>query len=167
MKTPDLCNAFRDLVLPNCVVTDASLTCHTFEAFVELSSLKASMADLQGRGLLEVEQRDPEFTTGIDKMFKTLNVRDESSLLSPKKVRPSTSSMNHDKKPLKMGWCYKKRDIIMGWRCRFFKIYHGQVEYFRDEGDLIPRGVIPILGAEIKGPSKCTVNGAHECFSIS
>jgi hypothetical protein len=41
------------------------------------------------------------------------------------------------------------------------------VEYFRDETDVIPRGVIPILGAEIKGPLKCTVNGNHECFSIS
>lgn len=123
------------------------------------------MDELQRRGMLKVHQRDPTFTTGLDKLFLTLTARDETSLRTPKK-RPSTSSMNIDKKPLQAGWCYKKRDIIMGWRCRYFKIFQGQVEYFRDESDLIPRGVIPILGAEIKGPLKCTVNGAHECFSI-
>lgn len=142
------------------------MTFSTYDAFVELSSQQCTALELQQRKLLQAEQLDPAFTTGLNKLFQTLAPRYED-LMSPKKTRLTSSSMNLDKKPLKMGWCYKKRDIIMGWRCRYFKVFQGQVEYYRDEGDVIPRGVIPILGAEIKGPLKCTVNGAHECFSIS
>ena len=161
----------RDLILSNCVDVDAILTFASFDAFWDLASNSphSTVGELQQGGRLEIEQRDPTFTTGLGNLFKTLGERDESVMLSPKKnwPRPTTSSMNHNKKPIKAGWCYKRRDIIMGWRCRYFKIFPGQVEYFRDEDDVIPRGVIPILGAEIKGPLKCTVNGNHECFSIS
>ena len=152
------------------MVVDATLTFTTYDAFCEFAARKNSLDDLKLRGLLDVVQLDSSVTTGLSKLFDSLGQRDESVLKSSKKRwrGPTTSSMNHKKKkPLKVGWFYKRRDIIMGWRCRYFKIYPGQVEYFRDEQDVIPRGVIPILGAEIKGPLKCTVNGNHECFSIS
>lgn len=42
---------------------------------------------------------------------------------------------------LQAGWLLKKRDILSGWRCRYFVVYKGRVEYYVDQHDLQPRQV--------------------------
>lgn len=34
---------------------------------------------------------------------------------------------------LQAGWLLKKRDILSGWRCRYFVVYKGRVEYYVDQ----------------------------------
>jgi hypothetical protein len=70
-------------------------------------------------------------------------------------------------KSIKAGWLYKKRDIMAGWRHRYFKLYVGRIEYFTDQTALVPRGVIPLFGAEVLGPKACSVNGSDDHWSIT
>jgi hypothetical protein len=70
-------------------------------------------------------------------------------------------------KSIKAGWLYKKRDIMAGWRHRYFKLYLGRIEYFTDQTALVPRGVIPLFGAEVIGPKICSVNGSDGHWSIT
>ena len=60
--------------------------------------------------------------------------------------------------PIKSGWLLKKRDIVFGWQCRFFVVYVGRVEYYIDQHDQQPRGVIQLFGAEIKVSIQKTSN---------
>jgi hypothetical protein len=112
----------RDLILANCVEADASLAFSSLDAFWEMASQQSSLGGLIARGQLEAEQRDPLLTPGLGNLFESLGGRE----IEGRRTRPS-SSANLNKKPLKAGWCYKRRDIIMGWRCRYFKIFPGQV----------------------------------------
>jgi hypothetical protein len=148
------------------VKIDATMVFSNYEAFSDMASGKISMDELQQQQRLTVHHRDPAFTAGLGRIFRSLLDRDESIFKSPRKLR-RRSAGGESGTVIKSGWIYKKRDIIVGWRCRFFLVYPGRVEYFRDELDVIPRGVIPLLGADIKGPKKCTVNGDEEHWSLT
>jgi hypothetical protein len=54
--------------------------------------------------------------------------------------------------PIKSGWLIKRRDLMHGWKQRYFKIYIGRFEYFADPQDPVPRGIIPLLEAKISTP---------------
>lgn len=64
--------------------------------------------------------------------------------------------------PIKFGWLLKKGAIISGWRCRYFVVYPGKVEYFMDEHDITPKGVIELSGAQIYPAKRCNVNGVSD-----
>ena len=76
-------------------------------------------------------------------------------------------SLNGHNVPIKSGWLLKKRDFIFGWQCRYFVVYVGRVEYYIDQHDQHPKGVIQLFGAEITTASKCSVNGVNDHWSIS
>jgi hypothetical protein len=81
--------------------------------------------------------------------------------------KSTKDKVNEGTKSMKSGWLYKKRDIIAGWRHRYFKLYVGRIEYFTDHTALVPRGIIPLYAAEITGPKVCSVNGNDEHWSIT
>ena len=158
--------SFRDLIFADSVTVDAKLIFTNYESFSDMASGKCALEDLQVQQRVAVYQLDPLFTSGLGRMFRNSLDNDESIFISPRKLR--MKSTNDDSgPPMKSGWLYKKRDIIVGWRCRYFLVYPGRVEYFRDEHDVIPRGVIPLMGAEIKGPRKCTLNGSDDHWSLT
>lgn len=53
---------------------------------------------------------------------------------------------------IRQGWLLKKRDIMNGWKSRYFKVYIGRFEYFVNPNDDVPRAVIPLLGAKVGVP---------------
>ena len=56
---------------------------------------------------------------------------------------------------LKGGWLLKKRDMLAGWKSRFFVVYIGRVEYFTDnQAGARMRGVISLSGAEVHPGNK-------------
>ena len=61
--------------------------------------------------------------------------------------------------PLKRGWLLKKGDLIGGWRARYFNVFVGHAEYFVDQQDSVPRGIIPLHNAIVHDAKKCTVRG--------
>ena len=75
--------------------------------------------------------------------------------------------LNSHSVPIKAGWLLKKRDFIFGWQCRYFVVYVGRVEYYIDQHDQHPKGVIHLFGAEITTATKCSVNGVNDHWSIS
>jgi hypothetical protein len=81
-------------------------------------------------------------------------------------MKSTKDKVSEGTKSMKAGWLYKKRDIIAGWRLRYFKLYVGRIEYFTDHTALVPRGVIPLYAAEVTGPKICSVNGNEEHWSI-
>lgn len=54
--------------------------------------------------------------------------------------------------PVKSGWLIKRRDMMHGWKQRYFKIYIGRFEYFADPLDQVPRAIIPLLEAKVSTP---------------
>jgi len=50
------------------------------------------------------------------------------------------------------GWLIKKRDIMHGWKSRYFKVYVNRFEYFVDPQDDVPRAVIPLLDCKVSVP---------------
>ena len=68
--------------------------------------------------------------------------------------------------PIKSGWLLKRRDIISGWRRRFFIVFEGRLEYFIGENDILARGVIPLAGAEVIGPKRIHINGVPDSWCL-
>ena len=73
----------------------------------------------------------------------------------------------HNHLPIKSGWLLKKRDFIFGWQCRYFVAYVGRVEYYIDQHDQHPKGVIDLFGADISTAFRCSVNGVNDHWSFS
>jgi hypothetical protein len=86
------------------------------------------------------------------------------SLLTPRGI--DTLTITETLQPLKSGWLLKKRDLFSGWRCRYFVVYVGKVEYYIDQHDTTPRGVVPIFGAEVSRPKKIFINGDGDHWGI-
>lgn len=171
---------------------DAGISFSSYEALCDMASGTCSLEELRARGSAQTFHRDEAFTPGLGRLFFTLQNRDSyplspsasasaavnasgiggaaSPFQRPPLLDPASASAYTAAIPnsvIKAGWCYKKRDIIMGWRCRYMQVLPGRVEYFRDEHDVIPRGVIPLLGADVKGPKRCAVNGNEEHWSLT
>jgi hypothetical protein len=53
--------------------------------------------------------------------------------------------------PIKAGWLLKKRDILNGWKCRYFEIYrsNSRLDYYSDQQDSQPRHSLSLLHADI------------------
>jgi hypothetical protein len=69
--------------------------------------------------------------------------------------------------PLKSGWLLKKRDLFSGWRCRYFVVYPGRVDYFIDQHDMQTRGTVPLYGAEVSPVRKMTINGVSDHWGMT
>jgi len=67
---------------------------------------------------------------------------------------------------LKAGYLLKKSHIMATWRCRYFVLFAGRIEYFVDQHDQYPRSTIPLTGAEIHPPKKMTVNGVTDHWGL-
>lgn len=87
-----------------------------------------------------------------------------SAIISPNRL--TKVSNDSSMQPLKAGWMLKKRDLFSGWRCRFFVVYFGRVEYYIDQHDLHPRAIVALFGADISQPKKVTINGVGDHWSI-
>ncbi len=68
--------------------------------------------------------------------------------------------------PLKSGFLLKKRDILAGWRCRYFVVYAGKMEYYIDQHDIHSRATISLVGAEIHPAKRQSVNGVGEHWGL-
>lgn len=115
-------------------------------------------------------------------MFKTkcLRISTEQSIpaaaprTSPSKGTSNIAFGNYDPylvdnfgQELKSGWMYKKRELLAGWRCRYFKVCVGRVEYFADNKKASkPRGIISLVGAEVHPAKRISVHGMAEYWGI-
>ena len=77
------------------------------------------------------------------------------------------NSLQSSNVPLRSGWLLKKRDIFAAWRCRFFHVYPGRLEYFIGPQDVMARGIVQLYGAEVVGPKRCNVNGIPDHYSLT
>lgn len=123
--------------------------------------------------------RDVRFTGTWDYVSILLNLFSEQNLrindnkkypmitTTTNRKKTSKEKVNEGTKSIKSGWLHKKRDIIAGWRHRYFKLYIGRIEYYTDHTAIVPRGVIPLYGSEVSGPKPCSVNGNEEHWSIT
>ena len=69
--------------------------------------------------------------------------------------------------PLKAGFLLKKRDILTGWRSRYFVVYPGRLEYYVDQHDIHSRATISLVGAEVQSAKRQTVNGVAEHWGLT
>lgn len=80
--------------------------------------------------------------------------------------RRNSSTVNGSTTPIKSGWLLKKRDIINGWRSRYFVLYSGRLEYFVDQHDVKTRGIISLLGARLLDIQRTSVHGKKDYYCL-
>ena len=159
------------------IVNNSQLICSDIYA----GGITATITFKTLNGFLSILNGNLSFTEGISKGSITCTGSDRATALFLRKIggtgdanslhddapldtgrkKESPSSNNSDAQdfPIKKGWLLKKGAIISGWRCRWFVVYPGRVEYFLDKHDPTPRGVIDLRGAQIYPARRCTVNG--------
>lgn len=174
-----------DLIFQNLLTFHSSITFHSVEAFwatIQPSSTPAPPRNLED----EIKSRnDISFNGTWDYIYALITLLGEStsgryhstdggrrysfsaSLPISNKKKSTKDKVNEGIKSIKSGWFYKKRDIIAGWRQRYFKLYLGRIEYYTDPTAVVPRGIIPLFGAEVIGPKVCSVNGEDDHWSIT
>lgn len=171
----------NDLIFHNLLTFNSSITFQSAEAFwalIQPPSTPSTPRSLED----EIKSRsDISFHGTWDYIYALITLLIESSNgrthrrysftsslpTSSSKKKSTKEKVNEGTKSIKSGWLYKKRDIIAGWRQRYFKLYLGRIEYYTDPTAVVPRGIIPLFGAEVTGPKVCSVNGEEEHWSIT
>ena len=109
----------------------------------------------------------PGFPIGIDifkrKLLRSVSTREPIVSPTPQRAR----GLSNGEAPLKSGWLLKKRDLFSGWRCRYFVVYMGRVDYFIDQHDMQTRGTVPLYGAEVSAARKMTINGVSDHWGMT
>lgn len=165
---------------------DATILFRTHSSFWTVINSSMNMSDAISQGLM----RSQGSAAALDMMWKSVlqfsggalsntgaastqsadNPHPQKQLATTNALSATVSSPNpHDydsSPPLKSGWLLKKRDILNGWRSRYFVVYPGRLEYFIDQHDTMPRGVVPLLGAEVFVAKRCTVNGVSDHWGV-
>lgn len=80
---------------------------------------------------------------------------------------PNSVNPNIHEQPLKKGWLLKKRDIISGWKCRYFEVFPGRLDYYSDQNDKEPRGSVSLIDADISTVKAVTVKRVHEYWGLT
>ena len=75
---------------------------------------------------------------------------------SPVSTRPDLSKSQ----PIKVGVLLKKRDLLTGWKSRYFKVHYGRLDYYENKDDIKPRGSIDLIGARITQTGLMTINNS-------
>jgi hypothetical protein len=104
--------------------------------------------DELNQGNIEVHGHSQILTVFKNKCIKSGEISSTQSVLDTP-MRQARLRSFEDEQPLKKGWLLKKRDIISGWKCRYFELFKGRLLYYREANDVQPRGVIFLAGAEV------------------
>jgi hypothetical protein len=72
-----------------------------------------------------------------------------------------------EEQPLKKGWLLKKRDIISGWKCRYFELFRGRLLYYRDANDMKARGCILLAEADISKVTTLKIKRISDHFGFT
>lgn len=81
-------------------------------------------------------------------------------------IRENRVLSSEEVPPIKAGWLLKKRDIISGWKCRYFEIYKDRLDYYADQKDVRPRGSYPLYGVEIGSVKPIRVKRRNEHYGL-
>lgn len=98
--------------------------------------------------------------------IKPFNSQSNINMNASVPVRVGRAVSADGQQPLKAGFLLKKRDILAGWRCRYFVVYPGKLEYYIDQHDIHSRACISLTGAEIQPAKRMSVNGVGEHWGL-
>lgn len=104
-----------------------------FKGLISCTGSEISLKLLENK-LIKLNKNQMNPTTGKNSIQFGIN-GDKSKTISG-------NSRDDSHVPLKSGWLLKQRSLIRGWRCRFFVVYPGRLEYFVNQHDRFPRGII-------------------------
>eukprot|EP00981_Chlorochromonas_danica_P000304 scaffold77_cov243-Ochromonas_danica.AAC.6 len=135
---------------------EGTFTFPSFDIFQETILGVRSLSTLVNKGCVEYVGRPGDVTNdnnGSSEMVSFLskkidraseNYANDDNISSPiRGIRVTTSDAIQ---PLKQGWLLKKRDIMTGWKCRYFEVFPGRANYYADENAPV-RGSISLVGA--------------------
>jgi hypothetical protein len=154
------------LIFDDCTNINATITFKNSENFWNIANASlSSEVDASSASNVPNYTRigDAESSNSLLRLLSQYNTKRTES----KKRKSTKEKVIEGTKSFKSGWLHKKRDIIAGWRHRYFKVYMGRVEYYTDQSAVVPRGVIPLLGADIVGPIRCTINGNDDHWCLT
>lgn len=162
----DVAKVFHsNLIFEDCANINATISFKNSENFwnVANSSLLPDDTTVASVGNTYIRTGDIECVNSLLRLLSQDNTKRPDS----KRRKSTKEKVIEGTKSFKSGWLHKKRDIIAGWRHRYFKVYMGRVEYYTDQSAVVPRGVIPLLGADIVGPIRCTINGNDDHWCLT
>eukprot|EP01038_Epipyxis_sp_PR26KG_P005575 gene5575-7700_t len=167
----------KDLVYSDIITKDASIFFKTNGIFWQTVNGGSSIEEEVSKNHIKQSGKSEALDMFRRKCIKSTSIRNNvnnNDNLNENQFSPTNNPLrqhrlpsNEGIQPLKSGWLLKKRDIISGWRCRYFVVYVGRVEYYKDEHDTTPRGVIQLTNAEVNPARKVYVNGIGEYWGIT
>ena len=67
---------------------------------------------------------------------------------------------------MKTGWLLKKRDIISGWKCRYFEVHLDRLDYFESPDDPRPRGSYLLQHVEVSSVKPIRTKRKSEHYGL-
>jgi hypothetical protein len=134
-------------------------------AFWSVVGSKETFDEATQKGSIVVSGAEPAVEVFRRKLLGSDESPGKENNISPLPARVRAQSGGEA--PLKSGWLLKKRDLFSGWRCRYFVVYYGRVDYFIDQHDMQTRGTVPIYGAEVSAARKMTINGVSDHWGMT
>jgi hypothetical protein len=138
----------RDIVLPDLVKPEAQVNFKSMTTFQH--TILGDYEDEFNQGNIEVVGSADLLQVFKNKCIKAGEISSAQSVFdTPMRQARLRSNEDTEQQPLKKGWLLKKRDIISGWKCRYFELFRGRLLYYRDANDIRPRGCIFLAGADV------------------
>jgi len=83
-------------------------------------------------------------------------------------VRENRIISPDSEQPIKAGWLLKKRDILNGWKCRYFEVFRSncRFDYYSDQQDAQPRHSVSLLHADISEIKTFKIKKMNAYFGI-
>lgn len=135
----------RDLVMVDHIHIDGTLSFASAGHFHQMMLGAQTVQSLVAGGHAQYAGDQTMLAMLSNKFYKSSDSIPDHNASLP--VRSGRLTSAEAEQPLKTGWLLKKRDIMTGWKCRYFEVYPGRLDYYSDQYSMQPRGSISLWGA--------------------
>jgi hypothetical protein len=150
------------------------MDCVKLEGSIIFKDIKVFRQTIIGETSLDDEMKvgNIEFTGNIERLepVKELLQRKSSTHATISNaeipIREARMISADGSPPIKAGWLLKKRDIISGWKCRYFEVYKDRLDYYADQNDSKPRGSYILDNAELSNVKQLRIKRRSEHYGF-
>jgi hypothetical protein len=147
---------------------DATVIFQSQSAFWSIINIGGNFADGKATGKIKESGSEAALDLFRRKLLRSCETLPRATVVatapSSSSILPSlpsiTSNVKSELVSMKTGYLLKKRDLLSGWRCRYFVVFPGRVDYYVSKDDPQPRGSVDLTGAKISLSGFATINGA-------
>lgn len=153
------------MVLTDCIKFETTIKFRDLRSFHQIMVGESTIDEEITSGQLKITGPAEEisaFKARFRKISPTLPTVQNAAV----PVRENRILSSEELPPIKSGWLLKKRDIISGWKCRYFEVYKDRLDYYADQNDTRPRGSYPLFGVDVHSVKPIKVKRRSEHYGF-